>query len=370
MAAVGSGRAAGWDKLTADQMKLIDTQFIPYAPRWGSTGYITQDDWFKQARKKGQEAKRGNRISGTFWDIVTASGEPVVSEERTLEAALKAYRKMPESARRPQIEERGPHNPKLDYFPDQSPPDGATFIKVYCRALDRGAGDKLTIARKVDLTEFGGRSHGNSLPGGMYEPQREWLWLTRDEAASLAPGTRAKGDSYAVPPAIRQRLFLFYLYNWFSNSGGGYWGPRLLKHGELNLIVEERVGEKVRLKLEGTAHFDGLIGKGQPPHGGHMFGPHPESGQKNVPDPYEISYDARLLGIADTKTNKFTRFDAVALGDYRGHWGLALKVKPVPIAFAFQLDTRDVPPEGRHAPFALSAVREHYWAADRWTGRR
>src|SRR5262245_44371170 len=120
MAAVGSGRAAGWDKLTAAQMALIDTQFVPYASRFGSPGYATQDAWFKMTRKKAQEAKHGNRIRGTFWDIVTASGEPVVSEERTLEAALKAYRQLPESKRRPQVEDRGPHNPKLDYHADQS----------------------------------------------------------------------------------------------------------------------------------------------------------------------------------------------------------------------------------------------------------
>jgi hypothetical protein len=369
MAAVGSGRAAGWKQLTAEQMALIDTKFVPYASRFGSTGYASQDAWFKMARKKGQDAKRGNRIQGTFWDIVTASGEPVVTEEHTLEAALKAYHKLPESVRRPKIEDRGPHNPKLDYHADQHPPAGAMFIKVYCRVLDRDPQDKLTIARKVDITEFGGRPSGNSLPGHLHEPQREWLWLTETEAKELAPGNR---ESYAVAPAVRQRMFLFYLYNWFSNSGGGYWGPRLLKNAELTLTVQERTGDKVRLKLEGKALFDGLIGKGQPPHGGHMFGPHPESGQKGVPDPYEIHYDARLLGVVeyDQNAKKFTRFDAVALGDYRGHWGLALKVKPVPIAFAFSLDTRHVPPEGRHAPFALSSLREMYWAADKWTGRR
>jgi hypothetical protein len=103
-----------------------------------------------------------------------------------------------------------------------------------------------------------------------------------------------------------------------------------------------------------------------------MFGPSAESGQKGVPDPYEISYDAKLYGVLeyDLKKEKFVRFDAVALGDYRGHWGLSLKVKPVPVGFAFQLDPRDLPPEGRHAPYALSAVKEHYWAADKWTGKK
>lgn len=353
-------------------MTLIDERFVPYATRWGSTGYATQDAWLLAVSKQSQAVENANRIQGTYWAIVTASGAPVVSEQRTLEGALAAYHQLPEKVRRPRIEDRGPRDLTLDYYADEAPPPGAMFVKVYCRALERGAGAQFTIARKIDLTEFGGRPSGNSLPDRLHEPQREWLWITADEKDSLAPGTRQKGDSYPVRASLRQRIFLFYLYNWFSNSGGGYWGPRLLKNAELTLTVEETACDKVRLKLTGEALFEGLIGAGLPPHGGHMFGPSPESGQTGVPDPYEIRYDARLHGELeyDVKAGKFTRFDAVALGDYRGHWGLALKVQPVPIGFAFQLDTRDVPAEGRHAPFALSALREHYWSADQWTGER
>src|SRR6516165_4963516 len=103
MAALGNGRAAGWNKLTPEQMSLIDNKFVPYASRFGSTGYATQDSWFKAARKKANEAKHANRIRGTFWETVTASGEPVISPDQTLEGALKAYRALPETVRRPTI---------------------------------------------------------------------------------------------------------------------------------------------------------------------------------------------------------------------------------------------------------------------------
>jgi hypothetical protein len=123
--------------------------------------------------------------------------------------------------------------------------------------------------------------------------------------------------------------------------------------------------------LDGKALFQGEIGKSAEPHGGNMFGPNPESGQKGVPDPYEIFYDARLYGAVeyDQAKKQFTRFDAVALGDYRGHWGLSLKVLPVPVGFAFQLDTRDLP-HGRHAPFALSSLKDNYWNADQWRPKK
>jgi hypothetical protein len=371
MAAVGFGRAAGWDRLTAEQIDLINNKFVPYAPRWGSTGYATQDAWIREVTRKSWVGTPVNRIAGTYWSIVTASGEPVPC--KTLADVLMAFKHLPEKERQAVIEDRGPYNPHLDYYADQPPPPRGMFIKVYCRVLEPVAESQFKSAHRVDLTEFGGRPNGNSMPSHIYEPQREWLWLTEAEAKSLAPGDRQKGETYPIPAAIRQRIMLFYLYNWYTNSGGGFWGPRLLKNGELTLTVEERTASAVRLRLNGAALFDGLVGKGTPPHGGHMFAPTPaESGQKGVPDPYKISYDAKLYGMVeyDLTKKKFTRFDAVALGDYRGHWGISLKVQPVPVGFAFQLDPRDLPPEGRHAPFVLSAVKDYYWAADKWPGRQ
>src|SRR5438046_3003179 len=133
MAAVGSGRAAGWEKLTVEQIAVINTRFVAYAPRWGSTGYATQDAWIKEVSKKAQAVKHANRIAGTYWTIVTASGEPVVSARKTLEDSLTAFQELPETQRRPAVEERGPHNPNLAHYADQSPPPGGMFVKVYCR---------------------------------------------------------------------------------------------------------------------------------------------------------------------------------------------------------------------------------------------
>ncbi len=72
-------------------MTLLKEKFVPYAPRWGSTGYATQDAWKKEVSKKAAAVKHQNRISGTFWSIITASGDPVVSPKKTLEGALEAF---------------------------------------------------------------------------------------------------------------------------------------------------------------------------------------------------------------------------------------------------------------------------------------
>jgi hypothetical protein len=365
----GGGRGRGWDKLNARDMKFLKEKFVGYAPRFGSTGYTTEDKWLHKVFAK--YAANECQVRGTLWAIITASGARVKGNHQDLQAARAAFDKLPEAERKPAVEARGTHNPKL-FFADVAPPAGALFVNVYCRPLERDARGAFHHARKVDLTEFGGRARGNGLQGDFGEPQRECLWLTEAEWKALAPAKPRQGDKIAIPAAVRQRIFLFYVFNWFANSGGGHWAPQHLRDGALTLTVTEVKAKAVRLRLHGHAAFKGEapVGKSL---GGHIFRIDPgESGQKNLPAKYRIDYDVRVEGVVeyDPVGKKFTRFDAVALGDYQGPWGLAYKEKPVPVGIAFQLDRRKLGPEHRHAPFTLSALREHYWAPDRWRPRQ
>src|SRR5262245_39553044 len=169
MAALGNGRAAGWNKLTADQMNLIKEKFVPYAPRFGSTGYATQDAWKKQTFW-GYKADAA-MIGGTRWTIVTASGMPVVSPKKTLEGALATFAELPQKDRQPEVEDRGPHDRKL-YYADEEPTPGMTFVKVYCRPLETANEALFQPARLIDLTEFEGKPSGNSMTSRIHEPQR------------------------------------------------------------------------------------------------------------------------------------------------------------------------------------------------------
>jgi hypothetical protein len=350
-------------------MKLLKEGFVGYAPRFGSTGYKAEDEWLAKALAR--DASKGCRIRGTLWVIVTASGRGVKGDHKSPSEALAAFHQLPEADRRAAVEDRGAYNPSLR-FADVPPPPGALFVNVYCRPLERDARGGFRHARTVDLTEFGGRVSGNGLPTDFSEPQRECLWLAEAEWKALIPEKPREGDRLAIPAAVRQRLFLFYLFNWFVNSGGGYWAPQHLRDGDLALSVQEVSPKAVRLRLHGHASFKGEAPLGKS-LGGHIYTPVPsESGQKNLPARYRIAYDVRLEGALeyDPAAKKFTRFDAVALGDYQGPWGLAYKEKPVPVGIAFRLDRRELGPERRHAPFALSALREHYWAADRWRPHR
>src|SRR5262245_34568161 len=152
MAAFGKGgRGRGWDRLSADEMKLLKEKFIAYAPRFGSTGYATQDKWLNDVFRDGRGKEC--RIGGTMWAIVTASGQRVKGKHKDLAAALEAYRKLPEPARKPKIEERGPHNARL-FYADTGPQPGTLFVNAYGRVLEPDGKGRFRHAKKVDLTEF------------------------------------------------------------------------------------------------------------------------------------------------------------------------------------------------------------------------
>src|SRR5262249_49838403 len=152
----------------AADVKFLREHFVLYAPRYGSTGYADEDKWYEKARGAGRET----RLDGLMWEFFTASGAPVKGKHRGLRDVVAAVGKLPASERKPAVGPRGPYNPRLQYA-DAAPPAGALFVNAYCRVLERDASGGFRHARKVDLTEFGGKGWGNSHPGDFSEPQRE-----------------------------------------------------------------------------------------------------------------------------------------------------------------------------------------------------
>jgi hypothetical protein len=350
-------------------MNLLMEEFVPWAPRWGSSGYATEDEWRKRVGTENRNVD--NRIYpgyGVNWRIITANGTPVMARPKTLEGALAAFRKLSEADRKPVVGDRGQFNPALAPITDQAPPPDTVFVDVFCRALEQAQGGKFCALKNLDCTEFGGKAMGNGIPN-ILSPQRESLWLTGAEVQSLLPGDRREGETYPVPTPIRLRLFLCYLYNWWSVSGGGIWPPQYLRSGELTLTVEEKSPQRIRLRLEGNALFKAEITL-KDARKQALISPS-ETRQKDLPDPLVWSYEPRLYGTLeyDVAAKKLTRFDAVALGDYVGKWGITYKEKPVAVGFAFRLDPRDLPPESRHAPYALSALKARYWHPEHSDGR-
>jgi hypothetical protein len=126
-----------------------------------------------------------------------------------------------------------------------------------------------------------------------------------------------------------------------------------IKKAELTVIVDEVVGDRIRLRLEGFIHWgsDYDAAKATTPNGPLPFG-----------------YAAPIHGIleCDRTQKAFIRFDMVAPGDVWGRWGDAngnsLTVERpgrTPLGFAFELaqggsPTNRLPPAG-HGGRALRA---------------
>jgi hypothetical protein len=323
--------------------------------------------------------------------IITASGKSVKASlrgwpgpGRGLQGALAEFKKLPEADRKPVIEDRGPFKDGYGVY-TASPPEGGLIIHVYHRPLNREASGRfvpLKDPQKLDFSEFGGPPKASKRLGwgDFSEPQRDDLWLTKEEWRSLIPASPNKGDTIQVPAAIRLRIFALYLFNDFSQFGG-VWRPNNIQSGDLSVTVADVSPMAIHLTIGGSVVLHREHEKGK---AGDFYRRQPK-----LPEKIVWSYEARLHGAItyDVQQKAITRFDLVALGDYRGPWGYGtsagglVKAEPVPLGFAFELDGRNLPSEQRNrTPYALFVCNKvnffaggrgdlDYWALDKAQGK-
>jgi len=351
-------RRTGWNELGEKGFALISEKFIPYAPFWGGHGYSNVDAWW--GKTYGDHRFMEGAFEGTPWFMHTSEGTMIKGTAwgqkglvAGLEDVLKAYRALPENKRRAVVGDRGTADP--EWKAASTFPPGGLALNVWTRPLKRdGKGGFLPQIEELighgappeAEREFGANDgfaiHGYS------SPQRDTLWLTEAEWKSLVPANPEKGQSIDVPEPVRLRIFLLYLYN---NSGmyGGFWAKSALRTGELKVTVEDVTPQAIRMRVDGSALLrmraeDGHLDRGLQP---------------KLPDKLDMGYDCRLYGRIhyDREKKAITRFDMAALGDFRGIWCRYYKAKPVPVAFAFELDARALPPERRPMmPFGMFAT--------------
>ena len=353
-------------------IKLIKERFVPWAPCWGTTGYPNEDEFISRLMREKSKAQ----FDGTFLYVFTASGKPVKGgltsfRGRGLEGVLQDFLRLPESERKPVVEDRGPFKFGYPVYTAE-PPAGGVILDVYCRPLKRlSEGRFVPQLQQLDLSEFGGPK---GVVGCMEygEPQRDVLWLTSTEWKSLVPETPRKEDTFPVPAAIRNRIFLFYLSNSFGQFGS-HWRPEHFRTGALNVVVEDVAPSALRLGLHGSVSLAFDLDKVVAAKTGWL---HTGSGRQDLqllPQGLQVTYEARLRGVIDydAKQKVLTRFDLVALGDFRGKWLHFYKERPVALGFAFELDRRPLPPECRNRmPYALFASHHFirpevpYWATE------
>jgi hypothetical protein len=201
---------------------------------------------------------------------------------------------------------------KIDRAREPAPPPGGLVLKAFARGLERdGAALKAYRHPRAHLSQ---------------EPGRDHLWLTAAEVKSLVPAEPRKGERYAMPAPLADRLCRRYLIDLVRIGGEG--GPRRPENvlaQELWLTVEAVSAKEVRLRLTGSARFV--------THGEE----HGVVGRKGRVDEFE------LLGhlTYDRQAAAFTRFDAVALSP-TGHFDQIGK-KLAPLGVSFTLTPAEAP---------------------------
>ena len=169
------------------------------------------------------------------------------------------------------------------------------------------------------------------------EANPDFMWLTEAEWKALIPTDKKKGDKFALPDALIDRMCWYHLLpNAMASRIGDTWGAvgpskkRGIRAREAALTVESVSPASIRLTLDGFVHL------------GNVHDP------KAAPlkDPKDcvlfVGYEARLRGhlTYDKSKGAFTRFDVIALGDIYGdacadNW--LFRPGRNPVGFSFEL---------------------------------
>jgi hypothetical protein len=209
-----------------------------------TAAYATKpaDDFFKRlSETNGTPGKPFYMPNGTPF-FCTASGI-------LLKNGLADWDKLPQTERKP----GAVAVPKYAADPELAkknrrltkPPANVLILRSYIRGLKPEADGRLRGPKVIP--QF------YNIPA---EPNRDFVWLLEGEWKSLMPAEPAKGQSFPVPDAVRDRICLWHI------AGGyhclpGYYTPDRFQSREMTLTVEDATAREVTLRLTGAAAIKG-----------------------------------------------------------------------------------------------------------------
>jgi hypothetical protein len=219
---------------------------------------VAADDWYQRRRRDdegeffravaNQGPQRGG-VDGTDTRqgiyLFTASGKllayrnagqnPAAMRDAMTDA-LKKWRVLPESERRPGAVEVGsPEIIDRDYA--RRPPPRGLIANVHARALDRG--------------KDAGFADAACTVGAGNEPSLDHLWLTESEWRSLVPVRAKPGDRLPVPRPVADRLLRFHFVD-HTRGEPTFWRREEIRRGDLGLTVERSDESGVDLRVDGS----------------------------------------------------------------------------------------------------------------------
>lgn len=249
---------------------------------------------------------------------------------------LEVFGKLPEHEREPgavKVPDLQPSEATIT-----APPDGGLVLRVHGRFLGRDEKENLRPIRGDDFPQLRGKEAALRGHQFLFEPNTEYMWLTKEEWQSLVPARPARGDRLAVASAISERMARFHLSPRRAlTSEDGIVAKKDIKAAELTLVVEDVSAQRVRLSVVGFVH-----------HGSEY-----DDAKATSPNgPLGFGYETPIHGVLeyDREKGAFVRFDLVAPGEAWGRWGDANgKSQTIerpgrsPVGFAFELAKGDSP---------------------------
>ncbi len=310
------------------------------------------------SRAKGPEGEflRGAGIdkhwvtSSGYMSCVSASGKWLGHAPSA--KVLEGFEKLPKDEREPNVVKVPDLKPLERVIP--TPPEGGLVLRVHGRFLGRDDRENLRSVKGDDFPQLRGKESSIRSHQFLFEPNTEYMWLTKEEWQSQVPVKPVKGDRLAVASAISERMARFHLSPRRAlTSEDGIVAKKDIKTAKLTLVVDDVSPQRIRLLLVGFVHHgsDYDKAKATSPNGPLGFG-----------------YETPIHGVVeyDRKQEAFVRFDLVAPGEVWGRWGDANgKSQTIerpgrsPIGFAFELAKGDSPtdrlPPAGHGGRALRA---------------
>ena len=262
-------------------------------------GTDAESRFFQSFADKGHYRAKGGTRQGYY--IVTPSGKLLASvNSRNPDAILKAMRK-------------GLAGWKSATEAERQLPDEAKFRPAHRWESSYPVGG-LILERFV-----------RDLAGSDKRWNRDFVWFTKKEAASLVPAK----DSLDAPKTLALRLACLALVDNVRGQTLPF-APQEIEQATLRFRVTKREGGVVHLAMKGRTR---AVAKGPWLLGKSDWAP---------PEDYPRTMRATLFGHAryDTNAGAFIEFELVAIGTRTGRTsnsGRGKDPKPTPIGFAFTL---------------------------------
>lgn len=197
-----------------------------------------------------------------------------------LKRGLGDWDRLPESERKPgavtvRLPERDPSRIKTNHRLTKPPPE-ALILRSYVRGLKLDKDGSLFAPKTIDW------EYNIKL---LAEPNRDFVWLRREERMALLPDRPVEGMRVEAPSAVRDRLCHWHIAGGYHGLAGFYTAEHFHSKS-LVLTVNNVTAQLLTMRLEGAAVM--------------------KSGAR---------YDFRGMLHYNRGTKKFDRFDIVAICD-------------------------------------------------------